>query len=164
MQLLHYYRSRPPLVKTLIDFVWLFFLVDIPIVAVALVFSLDFLGPSEDFKAQSSSEWLEPTGLLFTVLIGPFIEELLFRGLPLVIFSSLRSPFSYWLLGLTSAVLFSMAHGGSAQNFPLTHFIAGLVYWKVAVERGLSHAVLLHALNNSMVSLISLVAMVIGVE
>jgi len=164
MRLLHYYQSRPPLVKTLIDFVWLFFLVELPILVLAVAFSLDFLGPREDYEPQFSIEGLDPTDLLRIVLITPFIEELVFRGLPLVIYSSLKSHFSYWLLGLSSAVLFAMLHGGSAQNFPLNHFVAGLVYWKIAVERGLSHAVLLHALNNLTVGLIVLGATALGGE
>jgi membrane protease YdiL (CAAX protease family) len=104
--------------------------------------------------------------LLVAVLIGPLIEEALFRGVPLLITNALKrsgrfdpqEPIrigqrvlpAHWLIGVLAALLFSVSHGlGDAYpHFPLPQFIAGLWFWWVAYSRGLRYSILMHGTYN----------------
>lgn len=104
--------------------------------------------------------------LLVAVLIGPLLEEAIFRGVPLLITNALKrsgrfepqKPIrvlqwvlpAHWLIGLLAALLFSVSHGlgDSYLHFPLPQFMAGLWFWWVAYSRGLRYSILMHGTYN----------------
>lgn len=68
------------------------------------------LGTPEDASAPKlegePAETIIAAGVLL-VLVGPLVEEVLFRG---VIFRALRSRFGFWLAALIASVLFALIH------------------------------------------------------
>lgn len=80
--------------------------------------------------------------LLYALLIGPFIEELVFRGFLL---NALR-PCGKAYAVLISAVMFSLMHADVEQIF--FTFAAGLILGYVAAEYSIWASLLLHIINN----------------
>ena len=100
----------------------------------------------------SSVDLPVPTTLAGTILFfaavaveAPIVEEYVFRG---VILQTLR-PYGNSFAILMSAIFFAVLHGNVAQG--VGTFIMGLVFGFLAVKSGsLIPSVLLHALNNTM--------------
>jgi len=84
--------------------------------------------------------------ILISVLLGPFVEELVFRGL---LYNGLRNAFSVFPALALSMLPFAMAHG-----FQPAHFLpalAGAVLFSLSFEssRSLWSAVVLHVFGNA---------------
>ena len=84
-----------------------------------------------------------PIMLFYAILLGPFAEELVFRG---VIMNGLRR-FGRVFAIITSSLLFGFMHGSLVQG--LFGFISGLVLGYLAMEYGLVWSLLVHMLNNA---------------
>ncbi|PXY88850.1 hypothetical protein DKK68_01425 [Bifidobacterium asteroides] len=84
-----------------------------------------------------------PIMLFYGILLGPFAEELVFRG---VIMNGLRR-FGRVFAIITSSLLFGFMHGSLVQG--LFGFISGLVLGYLAMEYGLVWSLLVHMLNNA---------------
>lgn len=82
--------------------------------------------------------------MLSLVLLGPVVEELLFRGL---VFNALERAGSGWLSVIGSAVLFGLFHGEAVQVIytSLMGLVAGLVYRRT---RRLDLTIAIHIINN----------------
>lgn len=89
--------------------------------------------------------------LLYTVVVGPISEEIIFRG------AVLRGLEKYGkgLAILVSAILFGSYHSNLTQG--LFAAMIGLVLGYVASEYSLKWAILMHVLNNGISELLSLV-------
>lgn len=83
---------------------------------------------------------------LYTALIGPVAEELVFRGF---VMKSLL-PYGKGFAVVVSAVLFGAIHGNFLQG--LFAAGSGLVFGYVAVEYSLKWSILIHILNNMVFS------------
>jgi len=83
-------------------------------------------------------------GVLYIVVIGPVIEELVFRG------AILRhlAPYGVNFAIVTQALLFGLYHMNFFQS--LHAFLLGLVLGYIAVRFSLKWAIALHILNNGM--------------
>lgn len=84
------------------------------------------------------------------VAIGPFVEELLFRGL---LFGALIRPLGTAGAALLSALLFAAAHGDLVL-FPSLAALGLITALAFAASRNLTVAVLLHVANNSVATLL----------
>lgn len=82
------------------------------------------------------------------VLLAPFFEELIFRG---ILFTTLRTKFSFPLSMAASGLVFALAHGYGVIAF-LTVLWSGLL-WAWAYERtgSVIPGMLAHAVNNGVV-------------
>ncbi|MBA3965390.1 MAG: CPBP family intramembrane metalloprotease [Nitrospirales bacterium] len=82
------------------------------------------------------------------VLLAPFFEELIFRG---ILFTTLRTKFSFPLSMVASGLIFALAHGYGVIAF-LTVLWSGLL-WAWAYERtgSVIPGMLAHAINNGVV-------------
>ncbi|GHG00980.1 hypothetical protein GCM10017783_11460 [Deinococcus piscis] len=106
---------------------------------------------------------LAGVALLLAVVV-PVIEELIFRGIPLLLRLGLwrALPARHHravtlVLGLVSAVVFAQAHNLVPGTLPLPQLWLGLLTWYAASTRGLRYSMLLHGLNNAVVvALVSL--------
>jgi len=91
------------------------------------------------------------SGVLYIVVIGPFLEEVMFRG------AILRhlAPYGANFAIVTQAVLFGLYHFNFTQG--VFAFFIGLIFGYVALHYSLKWSYALHALNNGLVvvSLIS---------
>lgn len=83
---------------------------------------------------------------LYTALVGPVAEEVVFRGF---IMDRLL-PYGKGFAIVLSAVLFGVMHGNFLQG--LFAFGAGLVFGYVAVEYSLKWSALIHVINNMVFS------------
>jgi membrane protease YdiL (CAAX protease family) len=83
--------------------------------------------------------------VLTLVVLGPIVEEVVFRGL---LFGALARPLGVILSALVSAVLFGAGHGDLVlfPSLAALGFIGALAY---AATGNLAVAVLLHAINNA---------------
>lgn len=64
---------------------------------------------------------------MLIVLIGPFVEEVLFRGL---IFRALRTGFGFWVAALIASALFALVHvpdAGGLEGFA-ARLLTGLLF------------------------------------
>ncbi|GJL68046.1 MAG: hypothetical protein NPIRA06_06810 [Nitrospirales bacterium] len=82
------------------------------------------------------------------VLLAPFFEELIFRG---ILYTTLRTKFSFPLSMVASGLIFALAHGYGLIAF-LTVFWSGLL-WAWAYERtgSVIPGMVAHAINNGVV-------------
>ncbi|MDR0940095.1 MAG: CPBP family intramembrane metalloprotease [Mediterranea sp.] len=93
------------------------------------------------------------TGILAIVLIGPVMEELLFRGaITRLLLHRFRRPAAGILI---SALIFGVCHFNPAQMLPafLLGILLGWVYYRT---RKLSVCILMHVFNNSLSVFLSL--------
>ena len=134
------------------------FAVNIVVGLAVVALNLTALRPSDaNLEGLSFVSQVSPALLvLVAVVLAPVLEELVFRGVPLALFRRVRAGLGAragavgWALGGTFAALFAVAHafGGASFAFPLPQFLLGLWSWRVALERGLPHSMLLHAVYN----------------
>lgn len=114
----------------------------------------------------SSSPWV---ALLAIAVLFPLAEELVFRGVPMfVLWLSARSraPLERanlrraWVLGVTAAILFSLAHGLGSTGFhlPLPQLLLGVWLWWIATRRGLGYSILAHGTYNFLPGVLALLA------
>jgi Type II CAAX prenyl endopeptidase Rce1-like len=118
--------------------------------------STDASSESPLLDVLASSPWL---ALLGIAVFFPLGEELIFRGLPMLVLwlsarkiSSLERanlPFA-WLLGIAAATVFSLAHGIGSSGFhlPLPQLVLGVWLWWIATRRGLGFSILAHGTYN----------------
>lgn len=91
------------------------------------------------------------------VVIGPPIEEALFRFLPSWIISRWTND-TAWGAGVPISLAFAYIHNLQEvepnkfrflkDKLPISHFMAGLYFWKVMREKGFSHAATAHGVGN----------------
>jgi membrane protease YdiL (CAAX protease family) len=104
----------------------------------------------------SSNPWL---ALLAIVVLFPLGEELLFRGVPMLVLwwsgrtkpvlERANSPWA-WALGVVAALMFSLAHGVGSPGFhlPLPQLFLGVWLWWVVTRRGFGYGILAHGTYN----------------
>ena len=120
--------------------------------------------PLLDFLA--SSPWL---ALLGIAVFFPLGEELIFRGLPMLLLwlSARKLPPleranlpQAWVLGVIAAILFSLAHGIGSSGFhlPLPQLVLGVWLWWIATRRGLGYSILAHGTYNFLPGLLAVFA------
>lgn len=80
--------------------------------------------------------------LLYSVLIAPFCEELMYRGFVL----EYLKPYGNTFAILFAAVIFGLMHGNIIQ-LPMA-LLCGVLFGYIAVEYSLSASMVLHALTN----------------
>ncbi|MBI5768152.1 MAG: glutamate-5-semialdehyde dehydrogenase [Verrucomicrobia bacterium] len=100
---------------------------------------LDFVPGLEELLG---SAW---TGPLLTVVVGPIVEEIIFRGL---ILRGLLGRWRPWLAIAVSTLLFSAIHLNLAQA-PITLMLGAVLGWVYVRTRSIGLCALLHGLNNS---------------
>lgn len=83
---------------------------------------------------------------LYASLIGPIVEELIFRGLVLRVFEKRGKKFAIF----ASAFLFAVFHGNLVQG--IFAFIIGVVFAYVALEYSIKWTMVLHIFNNLVLS------------
>ena len=96
------------------------------------------------YKEYLGSGW---NRFLFTVILAPFTEELLFRGFLL----RRLQPYGVGFALLATSMIFALQHGILAQIF--FAFFMGIILGAVALRFGLRWSLLFHALNNLLVYL-----------
>ncbi len=99
--------------------------------------------PTSDFSIKQPSTAAVIMQLLYVVIIAPFIEEFIYRG---IILSAL-APYGQGAAVLFSALAFGLMHGNIPQA--ASAFATGLVYAVIAVKCGsILPTVIIHCLNN----------------
>ncbi|MCL2529494.1 MAG: CPBP family intramembrane metalloprotease [Coriobacteriia bacterium] len=97
-----------------------------------------------EYYENSMAELLfSPIGILYVVLLGPIIEEIVFRGA--ILNRLAKHGFNFALVA--SALLFGLYHGILFQG--ISAFFMGLLLGYVALRYSIKWAMLLHVLNNS---------------
>ncbi len=87
--------------------------------------------------------------ILFTCIIGPFFEEVLFRDIILNLLKILGNKSAI----IISAILFAIYHGNIEQG--IYAVLIGIILGYVATEFSLYWAVIFHVFNNSMAEVMS---------
>jgi membrane protease YdiL (CAAX protease family) len=115
------------------------------LISLALEPLLQLLGLSltAALEGAMSSIAMTPAGLLYGILIGPVVEELIFRSMIL----RRLQPYGANFAILVSALLFGAWHMILIQGF--FAFFIGLILAYVALRYSLRHAILLHIINNA---------------
>ena len=99
-------------------------------------------------------------GYLAYLAVGaPLFEEGLFRALPSGVAASLGAEGTAWPTGLGTSLAFAAIHRKNDKTgettLPIEQFNLGLLTWWLQRNRGYSHAVLSHTLNNLPTTLIT---------
>lgn len=82
----------------------------------------------------------------WTIIGAPVIQEFFFRFIP---YTYAYLPFArFWLIGITSAVLFALIHWYFGKLFLAYSFLWGLILWLVMDSYGFSAVVLVHVVLN----------------
>ncbi len=102
--------------------------------------------------------------LLNDGIISPTVEEVIFRLLPSTIVDYTEGEGVNWDVGVPVSLIFALGHNLEedelgelkfAESIPLSQFMAGLFFWYLMRERGISHSILAHSLGNSISLLVS---------
>jgi hypothetical protein len=105
--------------------------------------------PDADFTITSPSAYSVVIQLIYVCLIGPIIEELIYRGLVL----KLISPYGKGLAVFCSALFFALMHGNVPQA--ASAFAGGFIYAMVAVRyNSIVPTIIIHILNNICASIV----------
>lgn len=83
----------------------------------------------------------------YSVVVGPFFEEVLYRGIVL----NLLSKYGKWFAIITSGILFGLMHQDISQL--LTTSIAGIIMGFIVYHYSFKVALLLHICNNFIVEI-----------
>ena len=87
------------------------------------------------------------------IVVGPFVEELLFRLVPKAVLG-----LSWWV-GACAAVLFAFLHnlpGNPLRSLPLSQLVSGLFLWGALRTAGIGAAIWMHASENLCLGLLFL--------
>lgn len=91
----------------------------------------------------------------WTALVAPFYEELLFRGVPILLARSLERIFrpiegrtAVVAIALASTLLFAWMHHRVVEALPMPQLLFGTLAWFSAWRWGLRYSILLHVLVN----------------
>lgn len=99
--------------------------------------------PDADFSVDKPTFIAGFTMFLYTVILAPVIEEIMYRGLVI----KLVSPYGKKLAVFLSAFIFGLMHGNLSQF--ATAFAAGLVLSAVALKtNSILPTIIMHSLNN----------------
>jgi hypothetical protein len=100
-----------------------------------------------------------PVGLMAVGVLGPFAEELLFRG---AVLPSLlnwdRISGKPWLAIILSAALFSLAHMNPAQ-LPFAFMLGLLLGWLYYRTGSLLPGLVIHVINNSLICVVGILSL-----
>ncbi|MDR0851423.1 MAG: CPBP family intramembrane metalloprotease [Clostridiales Family XIII bacterium] len=107
------------------------------------VFSGTDFSPSESYQSSASVALSDPTGLLYAMLIGPFCEELVFRG---AILKTLEKYGGNYAI-VVSSMIFGLYHVFLLQA--IFAFLVGILLAYTARTYAFRWSVLLHVLINS---------------
>ncbi|MGO2082508.1 CPBP family intramembrane glutamic endopeptidase [Vagococcus sp.] len=141
----------------IIDFlvIFLFYILGLTITAVGSMLISLIYGDSSTANQAAIEQLFGPSQPLFTVLamticiaIGaPIFEEIIFRGLPTVIFEG-KVP--KWVLAIVTSLIFSSGHTSVNIISFLMYFILGLIMYLVyQLRNSLGDSMLFHFINNS---------------
>ena len=103
-------------------------------------FGYSVMSSIEEATASSTTLFM----LLYTIIVAPVVEELIYRGIVLVSIEKFGKVYAIMI----SALLFGLMHGNIPQS--IFAFIVGIVLGYVAIEYSIWWAVLLHVLNNGL--------------
>lgn len=128
--------------------VWVYAVLPVMVVALAIVLSMQQLLHLPNWKSQTLDQATKVPGLAIVtvVLLGPVLEELLFRGV--VLQGLLRSQRPWVAIG-QSALLFAIIHFNPAQSLNAL-FIGVLFGWLYYRTRSLWLCMASHCLFNSL--------------
>ncbi|MBQ1423419.1 MAG: CPBP family intramembrane metalloprotease [Lachnospiraceae bacterium] len=98
---------------------------------------------SEAMNADYNTSW---TLLMYAVLIGPFAEEVVYRGYTMQGLKSNGRRFAI----IASSLIFGLMHGDFQQS--MFTFFAGLVFAYVAMRYSIWYSLALHVFNNGILS------------
>ena len=105
--------------------------------------------PESDFTITTPDTASIVMQFCYVILIGPLMEELIYRGLIL----TLLKPFGKWLAVFVSALIFGLMHGNIPQM--TSSFASAIVMGIVAVQCGsIIPTLIIHICNNVMASFI----------
>ncbi len=131
---------------------------------VSLVFTK--LGIEHGNKAHPPEELLQKLKekpieeFLDIAVLGPLAEELVFRATPSGITSAVFNDKNNkaWGVGITTSAIFAAVHNLKdvdgkttfvTNSIPITQFMGGIFYWYLIRERGFSHSIMAHSMNNT---------------
>ena len=127
-------------------------IVSVPLAAALQAVGVRFGNAGAD-KLEALSKTAPGVMLVSACIVGPIVEEAIFRLLPsklLDFANSLRrkpeSKNPAWSTGLVASALFAAAHGLSA--IPIPQFLSGLFFWRTMRNYGYWGAVFCHAAQN----------------
>ncbi|MCL2749810.1 MAG: CPBP family intramembrane metalloprotease [Coriobacteriia bacterium] len=137
-------KARPlSIFKTLLLMLGIGAAANLLAMAVAPLLDLADLSLTDYMEDSISGMLTSPVGLLYVALLGPIIEEIIFRGAILNRLSRHGINFAI----VTQALMFGLFHGILFQSFYA--FFMGLILGYVAVRYSLKWAMVLHIANNS---------------
>ncbi len=96
----------------------------------------------------ATSHSVSSSMMLYSIIIAPIIEELVYRG---VLLRTLET-YGKWFAIIISALVFGLMHGNAVQ-FPVA-FIIGLLFGYLALKYSIGLSIILHILNNLSVEII----------
>ena len=105
----------------------------------------------ESMNTQSIADMVEviPLMILPVILLGPIIEEILFRH---ILFGNLNTWFGFWIAFAVSSILFALIHG---DNRFLVYIAMSFAFsYAYAKTRRLIVPIAIHAFNNALVMLV----------
>lgn len=98
----------------------------------------------EEIRRQSSSIFN-----ILLVVIAPFCEEIIFRGMFINTFFPVESKTNKWLAVITSGFVFAYLHDPSFTKFIYLYWIMGCILaWTYVSTKDLRYSILVHLLNN----------------
>ncbi len=125
--------------------IWLLFSV---LFAILTVFGLDYIVAAMAGKKLPDYDMSKLPYLSIRILIGPILEEIIFRGIPIEIL--LRSGNKKWIAILLTSVIFSLVHLPGIFAISSFFFSIGLALFYLKT-RNLIYCIIVHVFSNLLI-------------
>lgn len=117
----------------------------------SIAISLHWTAESQNQDALMQVMQQAPLAMVLIAVVGaPPVEELLFRGLLMHSFGSLKDKRRLWAVSIISSVVFGLMHAGPSEPLNMLSYIAmGAVFVATyAKTKDIRYSIALHFLNN----------------
>lgn len=118
---------------------------------IELALGIDY-GPSQNTESIIAITEVAPIMILATVVLGPILEELVFRR---VVFGSIVQSQNFWVAGIISSIIFGLIHLDFTHIilYTISGLIFAFLYYKT---KRLLTSIIAHMLLNGFVTLVSM--------
>lgn len=107
------------------------------------------IDPNKELSALDLEREISSKMILNGTVIGPVLEEALYRLAPSFVLDRMGEKGMAWMFGIPIGLIFHMQHNIQNKKFHLNSLVTGVYYWYLQRKYGFYMAALGHVTNNT---------------